>query len=248
MSLRTKLLLSFLIPSVMWLAVGVWTSARMRNLGSTVEGMLADNERSILYAVEMVQALERMDSAILLRINGDSAVYAAIMDSASVAYRKSLALEATNITVPGERELLDTLQQLSGQYFSHLREVAGAPALSKYNLHLYPTFVATRRAISDLRTMNTEAMYSVAGQIADRARRAALPGDLLMLAAIIFTVAFTVLVQAYVIKPIRRLQNSVHLWWKSGKYEAAQIETNDELQELSEDLMRLCDTIRAKES
>jgi len=239
MSLRTKLFLSFLIPTLMWLAVGVWTSSSMRNIGREVTGILNDNERSVKYAVEMVQDLERMDSGILLKINGDVAAFAAITSEASAGYKKALAAAIANITVPGEKELLDTLSRLSDQYFTNLSLIAAKPTLDAYNQTLYPTFVSTRQAISRLREMNTDAMYSAAASIADRAKRAALPGDLMMLAAVFFGLAFVVLSNQYFVKPIKKLIATVSQWNRSGEFDMETVETNDEIQELADGLRNL---------
>lgn len=239
MSLKTKLMLGFLIPAAMWLVVGIWTSVRMRSLGSEVEEMLQDNARSIHYAGQMIEAVERIDSAILLKIGGDETVYRQIFDDAYGTFITVEKLAEGNITVAGEKELLDTIRSSQELFFSKVNHLIDNPGIDKYNLEIYPEFSRLRHYIQRLGTINSESMHATAAGVVDSARRAALPGELVALAAVFFSLAFTWLIQVFVITPLRKIVAVVSEWSPDEKIKLPQIETGDELQELAEGLERL---------
>jgi hypothetical protein len=85
---------------VMLLMAGVWSSSQMRSLGSRVQAMLDENERSIQYTVRMNEALERLDSGILLRLHGDEATWQAIYRESTTELRNALQDEQNNLTIP----------------------------------------------------------------------------------------------------------------------------------------------------
>jgi hypothetical protein len=232
MSLRLKLILGFAIPSLMLLVVGVWSSTQMRLLGSRVRDMLDMNERSIRAAVRMNEAIERLDSGVLLRLHGDEPRYQRIHTAAVIEFKDALGIAVNNITIPGEKELLDTLQLLSTTYLRIIDEMGSTGDLDNYWIAVFPVFRQMQQAISDLSLRNSEQMYSTAQGVTDRASRAALPGDLIIVAAVVFYLLFAWLTQYYVVRPIRLLLRSVDNWNRKGRFDAPQVETGDEIERL----------------
>jgi NtrC-family two-component system sensor histidine kinase KinB len=236
MSLRLKLILGFAIPALMLIVVGIWSSYQMRTLGTQVRDMLDMNERSIRASVQMNEALERIDSGVLLRFHGDEESFLRIFNTAKPEYEQALLAAVNNVTVPGEGELLDTLQTVSKQYFQILAQVGDSQDLKVYWEQVYPVFSCAQKLNSNLRLMNSEQMYKTAQSVTDQASRAALPGDLIILAAVIFFLLFTWLTQLYIVKPLRLLIDAVQLWKSKGQFEPPEIESKDEIEQLVSEL------------
>jgi len=190
MTLRTKLIIAFLTPAVIWIVVGLWSSTRMRDVGLHIEGFLSDNVKSIQYSAEMLEALERIDSSVLLKLNGDHSSLNTIMNPAKSDFVRALSHARANVTLAGEEELLASIGRLSENYFSTIETVTGDPSLERYYRDIYPIFIELRRSTGTLRSMNHTAMHITASKIVERTNKIAIPGELLALSAIIYAAAF----------------------------------------------------------
>ena len=70
MSLRTKLLLSYLIFIAALVVLGGWSAWRLRDMGSVSRRIISNNYDSVVAAQEMKESLERQDSAALFGLLG----------------------------------------------------------------------------------------------------------------------------------------------------------------------------------
>ena len=236
MSLRLKLILGFAIPALMLIVVGIWSSYQMRTLGTQVRDMLDMNERSIRASVQMNEALERMDSGVLLRFHGDEESFLRIFNAAKPEYEQALLAAVNNVTIPGEGELLDTLQTVSKQYFLIVDAVGNTQELKVYWEQVFPIFAQAQKLNSRLRLINSEQMYQIAKGVTGQASRAALPGDLIILAAVLFFLLFAWLTQLYIVKPLRLLIDAVQNWKSKGQFDPPEIESKDEIEQLASEL------------
>ena len=237
MSLKYKLLLGFIIPAAMLVVAGYWSSSQMRTIGQQVETMLEENERSIRYAVMMNEAVERIDSGILMKLQGDEISFNKIIDVSRADFKTAFKSAYENITLPGEKEILDSLRILADSFFSMVQEMSDSSGLEFYHQRIFPIFGLLQRSISDLRWLNSEAMYSTAQNLVDRASRAALPGDLIILAAVVFALLFSILTQIYIFQPFKAVLQAVIQWRKTGNFKSPAIPTNDEIRLLSQELL-----------
>jgi HAMP domain-containing protein len=236
MSLSKKLLLGFLIPVLMLIVAGTWSYMRFSTLSEGIGVLLDENDRSIQAANEMTVALERMDSAILIRSIGHENKAASILKTAESTFDTAFGLARGNVTLDGEEAILDSIKVAYEGYRSSITAHAQRGTIELYYDELYPAFLTTMHAIDRLRIVNQDEMYSEALQIADQSYRATLPGLVLVVAAILFTVLFAWLLSEYTVKPLRKLVHSVELWRSTGQYRRPDIHTGDEIQELADNL------------
>ncbi|MCF7811974.1 hypothetical protein K9N50_13425 [bacterium] len=239
MSLRLKLILGFFIPALMLLVAGFWSSYRIHSLGNQVSIMIDENERSIRYAVKMNEAIERLDSGVLLKMHGDEEAFQNIYKPAAADFHQALKMAQANITLPGESELLDSLKLLSDEFFHVIESITATDKMEYYRLMISPVFTKTQIMISNLRLLNSDAMYFVTQAIADQAARAALPGDLIILAAIVFMFLFAWLTQVYIVAPFKLILESVIKWRETGHLDDMKIETGDDIERLAKALHRI---------
>ena len=168
MSLRARVLLGYGLVLLLVAAVLAVALVRLRGLSAASELILRDNVRSVLYADRMIDALERMDSAVLLQIAGDGPMATAQFDSARAAFERHLADERANLTVPGEAAAAAGV----GRNFARYLRLVGAPgapppSLARYRRALLPAFFRVRRGAAYVRELNLGAMRAAS----DRAQR-----------------------------------------------------------------------------
>ncbi len=72
MTLKKKILIGYGVAFVLMGLVVAWAVTNLVSLGKATDAILSENYRSILAAENMVDALERQDSGVLLIFLGDS--------------------------------------------------------------------------------------------------------------------------------------------------------------------------------
>src|SRR5258705_11939793 len=70
MSLRAKLLFTYLIFVAALVVLGGWSALRLREMGSVSRRIISNNYDSVVAAQEMKERLERQDSAALFALLG----------------------------------------------------------------------------------------------------------------------------------------------------------------------------------
>ena len=85
-------------------------------LGGNIDVILRENYRSVLAVERMKEALERMDSGLIFAASGRGQEARAQFDKSKEEFDRQLAVEQGNITLPGERELVDELTSEYGEY------------------------------------------------------------------------------------------------------------------------------------
>ncbi|MBU0754679.1 MAG: hypothetical protein KJ645_06035, partial [Planctomycetes bacterium] len=110
MGLRLKILSGFLILALMLLLAGAWSIHQMMSLGSSAQLLLDENYRSIHAAKTMLEALEREDSGLLFLLLGKWDEGRSIINSADGSFAESYEIAVNNITIQGEKELLETIR------------------------------------------------------------------------------------------------------------------------------------------
>ena len=174
-SLRTQLFVSHLLPMGLMLLALVGAVAGFSRLGRSVDHILRDNYQSVVAAQDMKEALERIDDAAATSLAGQSAEahreYAQFRPQFEAAYHT----EATNITEPGEQQVVDNLGREWTLYRSDLERMLGVtPPLTTeavrrafYFGTLRREFTQIKRGAQDVLDLNQAAIIR-----ADEPRRA----------------------------------------------------------------------------
>jgi NtrC-family two-component system sensor histidine kinase KinB len=116
LSLRQRIFLT-LLPLVMLLTVlGSAGVVLLLRLGSRIDVILRDNYDSVLYMERLGEALERIDSSFSFALADEPELGKDQYDRQWQEYRKYLAKEQANITLPGEQKLVDRLNALTDDY------------------------------------------------------------------------------------------------------------------------------------
>lgn len=181
-SLRTKLLIGLLPLLAILTALGLWAILMFARLGGSIEVILRENYRSVLYAERMNDALERMDSALLFAVAGEREQARRQFALHRPAFDHNLELERQNVTLIAEgeqqfvddlgREYLDFLD--AAQRLLDLDPDANQPRRALYFDQLLPSFQRIKSRAEDIRRINQENMLAMdrrARSAADRSIR-----------------------------------------------------------------------------
>lgn len=248
MKLRTKILSGFFILVLMLAIASVWSITELRNLGSSVKQILDENYKSITASKIMIEALERQDSGILLLLLGKSDAGNQIIQSGDSLFNKGFEIASHNVTIESEQNIIDEIKT-KYQIFTSLLydQVLLTEKEGKINWYLsapHKHFNQVKDAVNKLMSLNDKTMFNTATELQNKSSRAVMPGIVSILAALVFSLIFTYLVNYFFISPIMKMTHSVREFVEHSVPYVVKIESNDEISELSNSIETLCHITR----
>jgi HAMP domain-containing protein len=237
MSIRVKILLGFLILSLMLFAAGALSVYELQSIGARVQRLLDDNYKSIDAAKKMTEALERQDSGILLLLSGNWEKGRTTIEPADEQFAAAFEVARNNVTIPGEKALVDQVEERYRLYKALWMEpVVGTRkegSLQWYFQDVHPAFLDVKLAVEKLMSLNDQTLYRTASDLKNRAHRAIMPGIVAILGAIVFTVIFNFFLHIFLVRPIARIVEEVEHFTRTRQSQKIEVDTRDEIGRLA---------------
>jgi len=242
MTLKKKILIGYGVAFALMGLVVAWAVTNLVSLGKATEAILSENYRSILAAENMVDALERQDSGILIMFLGDAETGIAQFRENEAVFLEWLARAKDNITIQGETELVQSIEADYAKYrkrFSTLTELRDTAKPSQplssaiYQESIHPLFTKVREVCVRLRHLNEETMYAASVRAGQMAERAIWSTALVAASALMVALIFSLFLAERIVRPIRRFMEATRRI-SSGDYAVqVPVETGDELGRLA---------------
>ena len=240
-TLRKKIFLGYGITLVLMVLVLVWAFINLWDLGQASDAILKENYKSILAAENMVYAIERQDSAILL-------VFVGYEDQGWKQFRENeseffqwLARAKDNITVEGEETIVKNIETGYSSYLHHVVELKsisiGSPrkTAAYYHEAILPFFLSVRDTCIRLREINQQNMFKVSDRARYIAKRAIWSMATLGIAAVGIGIGFSLLLSNLLTKPVRQMVDATQKI-AEGNYDIQiSSHSSDELGHLAEE-------------
>jgi PAS domain S-box-containing protein len=165
-TLKGRISLIYLGLVMMMALIGMIAVWNLYRLGNSINNLMNANYRSIKIIGNMLENIERQDHAILyyIKINHSQAIDSFL--EYQNRFLNEFSVERHNITEPGERELVETLE---GNYlaflksFAKLQEMANDSGpdvtLDFYHHRLQPQLRQIKRNLHDMSALNEKAMF-----------------------------------------------------------------------------------------
>jgi signal transduction histidine kinase len=253
-SLRTRIFLT-LAPLLVLLAVlgsaGAWL---LYDLGGRIDVILRENYESVLAMEHLNEALERIDSSFQFALAGReeqaSHQYAANWKT----YREALAKEEDNITLPGERELVRQLEDLTRQYQDQgdafFKLPAGDPrrheAYSFKEDHgLYGSFLKIKDVSGEILRINQQNMKDAARDAKHTAASSLLTFGLGLGVAVVLAIALAWWNSRVILGPISAVTRSAQAIGAGNLDQVVPILGRDELGQLADAFNVMARQLRA---
>ena len=249
MKLRLKILGGFLTLAFMLLIATGWSVFEVQFFGSTLNDMYENNYKSITASKLMKEALEREDSALLLILLDNDNRGIKILSAADSIFSDNFELAKSNITIEGERQLIDLIAEKYEKYKSQwdipIHHETNQNKLNWYFENIHQSFLDLMIAVDDLTGLNDNELYSTAVQVNDRSRRAIMPGIVALAAMIVFALLFNYFINLYIVSPILEIIRRLNLFMKRGTMFDYHVDTKDEMSQLTETLNTFCTHVEA---
>ena len=215
MTLKKKILIGYGVAFALMGLVVAWAVTNLVSLGKATDAILSENYRSIIAAENMVDALERQDSGVLLILLGDAGKGIAQFRENDAVFFEWLARAKDNITIAGEAQLVQSIEADYATYrkqFSALtdwRETgAAARGPTYYQEMVYPLFAKVREVCIGLRNLNEQTMYTASVRAGTVAQRAIWSTVLVAASALIVALMFSLFLRQRIVRPIRRFMEA----------------------------------------
>lgn len=237
--LRHKLSLGFGGLLLIIVIIGAQSIVEFRRLGQSIDVILRENYRSVVACQDMKEALERMDSGILFVILGYAEEGNALIIDNEARFEKALQVELNNITLPGEGEKATSLKQLFTDYRTTLqalraRGLSNDVRQSRYFRELLPFFEQVKDTADDILRLNQNNM----NEANEKARRQAAVAQqrmyLFLSLGFLLAVAFIVLIERWILRPIDLLIRSAEEIRGGNLDLVVRTDSRDEIGRLSE--------------
>jgi NtrC-family two-component system sensor histidine kinase KinB len=242
MTLKEKILIGYGVAFVLMGLVLAWAVMNLISLGKATDAILHENYRSILAAENMVDALERQDSGILIMFLGAGEEGIDQFRESEKVFLEWLARAKDNTTIQGEADLVRSIEADYSKYrqqFSRLTDLRDPvqaprrPPLTVYRQSAQPIFDRVRAACVRLRRLNEETMYAASVRAGNVAKRAIWSTVLVAASALIVALVFSLFLAERIVRPIRRFMEATRMI-SSGDYAVqVPVETCDELGRLA---------------
>src|SRR5512145_1137064 len=247
MNLRNKLLISFLIFIAALVALGVWSALSLRELGGVSRRIILYNYDSVVAAQDMKESLERMDSAALFLLLGNTDRAMAQFDQHRARFDAAFEKAAGNITEPGETEIIEAIRGDRDEYYRRF-EVFIADREKRrpeyYFQRLEPIFNKTRAECDQLLQLNQGAMVAKSEHAAGVARREFLFTLALAGALVVAGLALAVLLVNGIMRPVRELTATAAKIAGGDLTAKARITSRDEIGILAAEFNRMAERIQ----
>ncbi|WP_435020663.1 ATP-binding protein [Tundrisphaera sp. TA3] len=248
--LRSKLFLGLAPLLILTIGLGLWAVAMLDHLGGRIDVILRENYESVLAAEGMKEALERMDSAALISINGPDAEAREQYRANAALFDRNLVKERANITEEGEKPLADRIadryaryQALMGEFFALPRDEAGG-RWAFYSGRLLPLFAEIKAGADEVLRVNQAKMK----EEDRRAREAARQSRGIMVAALVgataIASAIALLLGRSLLGPILAVTRSARALGKGDYDQVVPVTSHDELGELAATFNGMARTLR----
>lgn len=267
MSLRTKLICSYLVFVVALIALGGWSAWKLLEMGGVSRRIIANNYDSVVAAQEMKENLERQDSAAVFALLGARERALQQMREHRARFDENFHKAENNITEVGEREAIEAIRRDRDIYYSSYNdflrdlnlpvgegvdagtsaskaEPAAADARALYFGRLEPQFNKLRADCDHLLQLNQRAMLAKSAAAAGVARRWFYLTLLIAVLLVVAGLALALFLAAQIIGPLRQLTATTAKIAGGDLNAKAEIVSRDEVGLLAAEYNRMAERIR----
>lgn len=243
MDLRTRILLgygylvSLVVVSAFAAALG------FHHLGSRLSEVLDENFASVRWSMEMVEALERQDSALLAALLGDDKATQAISES-ETAFLRALDSARSNVTEDREMSVIDAVDREFRAYRDARERLLDQPhdqPLAAYHEKTFPPFESVKRSVVDLLDLNHQAMVAADDAARAAAKRRAVGHGLVVVVALVSFAWLSRALRRDVLARLASLKSAATAMASGDLKRRADATQSDELGLLAEQLNNLLD-------
>ncbi len=250
-SLKNKMLTIYLILIFALTINSIWSVINFRRLNNSIDNIMQSNYRSIVAAQNMIESIERQDSAELGYLFANDKEMVDIFYNNQVQFLKSLSIAQNNIT---EKNELKTVESLSKLYFKYMESFYILKEMSKdkefdidkdyYYNEIFPLFNETKIECRNLLNINQEAMVAKKNNAKSVAAKAAYSTILLSAGIIFIGFILVIYLTGKIVKPLYILIDKIKKIAEGNYNQKLDVGGNDEISNLAYEFNVMADKLK----
>ena len=243
MKLKHKILLGYGIVISLIVFVGGWGTINLRRLGQASDAILRENYRSILAAENIIDAIERQDSAVLLALLDNQTQAREQFRQGEILFLQWLGRAKDNITIAGEEEILTALEK---NYRDYLQAVSWTDITTEsYYETIFPLFETVRKQSIQLRDLNQETMVAASESARRISQQAIWSMAIAGGGAVAFGLIFSLLLCDRIVRPLRKMTIATEKIAEGNYDVAVKVNSQDELGILAREINSMSQKLKA---
>ena len=237
-SLRTKIFSSFMLLVLMLVIAGIMSIIEFNKVGVSIKNVMDDNYKSIEQTKQMLDALEREDSGLLMYLMGNREMGSQTINTAYSAIQDAIKIAQNNITEKDEDKYIHNIIKKYEEFHTSVKQTTDTSeqlTLEEKNeiyLQNQQLFFSAKKAINELMRLNQEGVYKQTNTMKENSKRAMMPAIVSIVAAIVFALLLNFFISEYFIRPINRLIDGVKSFYPEKGIINCDIKSNDEIKRL----------------
>ena len=249
-TLRRKILGGYGLVLLLLALVLGWAFTNLLRLGSASEAILSENYQSIRAADDMIGALERQDSGVLLHLLGYREKGLRQYRTFQTTFAENLGQARGNITIGGERQVVARIDSAYEHFLRETEVVSNSvtPSDSTYRNRMLPAFLNVRRAVERLRRLNQETMVTASDRAENVATRAVWSVGGVGVGALLLGFVLSFVLSNRLVRPIRRLREAAGRIAEGDYDVTVPVARSDELGRLADQFNEMAEQLRAFEA
>jgi two-component system, NtrC family, sensor histidine kinase KinB len=248
MSIRTKLVIAFAGLLLIVAAVGVVSIHTLNESSQAIARILRENYDSVAACDHMKGAQEKLDRQAELCLLEDRPDICKRSETVLSEFENNLRIQQSNVTLPGEQELTDSLAAAWQGYRQDLEKFYKLSDLNArrefYHQRLLPQSQAIREGAQKIIDANLNNMVAADGQAQLRVVQTRKALLFLLFVAIAMGAGFTLLAGPAILKPIASLTRSVREIQKGNLDLVVNVHSQDEIGQLGEAFNQMTSSLR----
>ena len=246
-SLRTKVLVGYLVLVIATAGLAVWSAVNFVTLGGAIGQILQRNYRSVEAAQMMRDSLERQDSAELMYLFGQEEGGENLFKSVEVTFFENYARAKDNITEVGESEIIKSIGKLYADYlvlFDRLKASGRNKSGELYLNTVKPYFDRTKEECRNLLNLNQNAMLHAEHLARRRSDYAIYSTISISVVVIIFGLLFGLKISRFIIRPLHEFMLATREIGEGRLEHAVQEKSQDEIGLLAQEFNKMAERLR----
>ena len=249
--LKTKLLAGFMLLVSLLIVAGSISILEFIKLSSSFSSLLSNNYKSIEASKQMLDALEREDSGILLLLLGEWEKGRSITTDADNSFLSALEIARNNITEDNEQQLISAIdEQYTSYKLKWIKPIVDTQKqgdISWYHNSLHKEFLLLKTTINQLMSINQNNLYNETSTLQINAQRAVMPGIIAILGALVFSVLLNFYIRKQFVDPLKKLKEGIKKYHPGDGVISTNLNSKDEIKELEIEINKMLHRIHKAE-
>ncbi len=232
MTLKKNILMGYGVVFALLSIVIIWAITNILSLRDATDAILSENYRSILAAKNMAESLEAQESRIYMLLS-----YAAAageiqeeLRAADLVFIQWLARAKDNITIDGEQDLVNSIEQTYSEYRELVFSAMSTQGItSPESGDVLRLSSVVRSKCNQLYVMNEKVMYAARDRAGSVAARAVWSTSVIAASALILALVFSLFLAERLVKPLRQFIEASRIISAGDYTVSVPVRTPDEL-------------------